>query len=127
MLRRSKGLEAARGVRFRGNDCGPSGIVPAMDPIEIELADLEAALADGWSVLDVRSAGERAAIPVPVDSHWIPLPQLLSGLADPGPGRWLVLCAHGQRSLYGAAVLRQLGHADATSLRGGLAGLGFGD
>lgn len=114
-------------MRSGGTDCGLLGIVPAMDPIEIELPDLEVALAEGWRVLDVRSAGERAAIPVPVDSHWIPLPQLLSGLTDPGPGRWLVLCAHGQRSLYGAAVLRQLGHADATSLRGGLAGLGFGD
>ena len=58
--------------------------------------------------------------------RWVPMDEFLRAPVDPGPGRHLVICAHGVRSLYLAQWLQAQGFARVASLRGGLAGLGIG-
>lgn len=94
--------------------------------LECRYASLADAQADGWTLVDVRRADERVVAPMPLPALWLPFERILAGDADLPPGRHLVICAHGQRSLYAAQLLRARGHAQATSLAGGLAGLGIG-
>jgi adenylyltransferase/sulfurtransferase len=90
-------------------------------PVEVPRARLAQAAADGYTVIDVRDARERAALPGPAGSRHIPLDRLLE---DPGQldahGRYLLVCARGQRSGAAARALRAAGIADAWSLAGGL-------
>lgn len=94
--------------------------------MEYDYESLQAALADGWRLLDIRTAPERVTTPMPASHRWLPLAQFLAEPADLGPGRHLIVCAHGQRSLYLTQWLRQQGQDNIASLRGGLAGLGIG-
>lgn len=96
------------------------------NPLELELDSLDAALADGWQLVDIRTAQERLQLPVPAPHRWVPMDEFLRAPVDPGPGRHLVICAHGVRSLYLAQWLQAQGFAQVASLRGGLAGLGIG-
>jgi molybdopterin/thiamine biosynthesis adenylyltransferase/molybdopterin synthase catalytic subunit/rhodanese-related sulfurtransferase len=90
--------------------------------IEVPAAALATAAADGLTVVDVREAWELAAEPTPGPALHLPLATLLDEprLLAAG-GRYLVLCAHGQRSRIAAAALRRAGIASAWSVRGGLA------
>jgi rhodanese-related sulfurtransferase len=45
----------------------------------------------------------------------------MQGQAEwPGPGRYLIVCAHGVRSLALAERMRELGYDEVYSMRGGL-------
>jgi adenylyltransferase/sulfurtransferase len=96
--------------------------------LECEFATLGEAREAGFELLDIREGWERALDPPEVDpgAH-LPLSEWLEGRVELSRGsRYLVICAHGVRSLALAERLHELGYTDTRSLRGGLAGLGIG-
>ena len=118
----------------RRTDCDHAGIghgerSPAPDPdgldLELEFANLAAARASGLTLVDIREAWERQrdAPGESIDTH-VPLSQLLDGRAAlPDGARYLIVCAHGVRSLGLTEHLRSMGYRGVYSLRGGLAAL----
>jgi rhodanese-related sulfurtransferase len=75
--------------------------------------------------VDIRESWERAHDPpgLQIPTH-LPLSELVHGHAQfPADGRYLIICAHGVRSLSLAEHLRSQGQAEVYSLRGGLAAL----
>jgi adenylyltransferase/sulfurtransferase len=84
---------------------------------------LEAAVAAGYRVVDIREPMECAFEPLPVPGQQaLPLGRLLEGGLVVEPGRpYLLVCAHGVRSHAAAEYLRARGHANVWSLAGGLA------
>jgi adenylyltransferase/sulfurtransferase len=97
-------------------------------PLECAFATLDEARAAGFELLDIREAWERALDPPEVDpgAH-LPLSDWFEGRVElPRGPRYLVICAHGVRSLALTEQLQELGYAEVRSLRGGLAGLGIG-
>ena len=97
----------------------------AIDPAALELAypTLAAAFASGLTLVDIREPWERARdVPAgPIEWH-LPLSALMQGsTALPPEGRYLIVCAHGVRSLALAGHLRALGFTSVYSLAGGLA------
>jgi adenylyltransferase/sulfurtransferase len=103
--------------------------IPAEPPrgvamvLEQTFPSLDAALAEGWQLVDIRNADELEAQPMGAPGRWIPMQRFLAGPVELGAGKHLIVCAHGQRSLYVANLLRQQGQSGAVSLQGGLAGL----
>jgi rhodanese-related sulfurtransferase len=95
-------------------------------PMEYEFESLDAALAAGWQLVDIRTAPERVTTPMPAPHRWCPLAEYLAAPVDLGPGQHLIICAHGVRSLYLTQWFHQQGVGNVASLRGGLAGLGIG-
>ena len=97
------------------------------EPAETELSfdSLEAALTDGFEVIDVRESQELARFGTPCSSaRHLPIAQLLHGRPDISTGnRYLLVCASGKRSLGAAQELRSRGYAEVFSLRGGIATL----
>ncbi len=97
-------------------------------PVECEFDSLDAAREAGFELLDIREAWERSQDPPDVDpgAH-LPLSEWIEGRVKlPRGPRYLVICAHGVRSLALTERLRELGYTDTRSLRGGLAGIGIG-
>ncbi len=96
------------------------------EDLELEFPDLAAALAAGLTLVDIREAWERDhdAPGQRIEMH-LPLSLLLDGRAPPPPqgDRYLIVCAHGVRSLGLTGHLRSMGYRDVYSLRGGLAAL----
>jgi molybdopterin/thiamine biosynthesis adenylyltransferase/rhodanese-related sulfurtransferase len=93
------------------------------DPIEIDPRDALARQRKGALLLDVREDDERAA-GYPTGSIGLPRGEIEARIAEfaPDPAREiLTICASGRRSLLAAETLRALGHAHATSVRGGFA------
>ncbi len=99
---------------------------------ELAFGDLEQALGQDFTIIDVREAREVAARPAPAERvRHIPLHALLEmALLDPAAEgsleraeKYLLVCATGKRSLAGAQELRARGFGAAFSLRGGLAAL----
>ena len=104
-----------------------AGTVPGAvaGSVEIEFDSLHAALAAGYTLIDIREPAECAREPAPGAAvSAIPLAQLLYG---PPPAslsqRCVLICSSGARSLAAASELRARGHAHVFSLRGGLAAL----
>jgi len=94
-------------------------------PLELEFETLAEAFESGLELVDIREAWERAHDPpgLQIPSH-LPLSELVQGYAEfPAEGRYLIICAHGVRSLSLAEQLRSQGQAEVYSLRGGLAAL----
>lgn len=76
---------------------------------------------DGAILIDVREDDERAA-GKPAGAVGVPLGEILDRIAAIAPARntaLLLSCAHGQRSLYAAALLQQSGYARLASVDGG--------
>ena len=98
------------------------------EPLELEFSSLTAARAAGYELVDVREQWERDADPpdLRITRH-LPLSEYMNGrsrLDDLNDGgRYLIVCAHGVRSLALTEQLRAQGHAAVYSLRGGLAAL----
>jgi adenylyltransferase/sulfurtransferase len=126
-------LETRRLAARRDPDCdhdhpGPAPAVATPDeaPLELEFATLAEAFESGLELVDIREAWERAHDPpwLQIPSH-LPLSELVHGRAEfPAEGRYLIICAHGVRSLSLTEHLRSLGgQAEVYSLRGGLASL----
>jgi len=94
-------------------------------PLELTYATLTEAFESGLELVDIRETWERMHDPpgLQIPTH-LPLSALVNGYVEfPTDGRYLVICAHGVRSLSVAAQLRAQGLAEVYSLRGGLAAL----
>jgi sulfur-carrier protein adenylyltransferase/sulfurtransferase len=100
----------------------------AIDPaaLELEYPTLAAARASGLTLVDIREPWERAGDdPAGLIEWHLPLSALLQGAtALPPEGRYLIVCAHGVRSLALAGHLRSRGYPAVYSLVGGLAAVG---
>jgi adenylyltransferase/sulfurtransferase len=98
--------------------------IPSAD-IERGVGSLEEALQEGFILVDIREPQEVATQPAPAPHvRHMPMAEVLHG--TPGlevAGPTLLICATGRRSLATAQVLRERGHEQVYSLRGGLAGL----
>ena len=84
---------------------------------------MAAAFASDLTLVDIREPWERARDDPagPIEWH-LPLSALMQGsTALPPEGRYLIVCAHGVRSLALAGHLRALGYPAVYSLAGGLA------
>jgi molybdopterin/thiamine biosynthesis adenylyltransferase/molybdopterin synthase catalytic subunit/rhodanese-related sulfurtransferase len=95
------------------------------ESLELAFASLDDAAAQGFIVVDVREPQELAAWPTPCRSfQHIPLRTLLYGdvALDPN-GKYLFVCAAGQRSLTAAAELRARGMRTVYSQTGGVGAL----
>jgi adenylyltransferase/sulfurtransferase len=94
-------------------------------PLELEFTTLVEAFESGLELVDIRESWERAHDPpgLQVPTH-LPLSELVHGHAQfPADGRYLIICAHGVRSLSLTEHLRARGQSQVYSLRGGLAAL----
>jgi adenylyltransferase/sulfurtransferase len=98
---------------------------PGAPPLELEFTTLVEAFESGLELVDIRESWERAHDPpgLQIPTH-LPLSELVHGHAQfPTDGRYLIICAHGVRSLSLTEHLRAEGQAEVYSLRGGLAAL----
>jgi adenylyltransferase/sulfurtransferase len=122
-------LETRRLAARRNPACkhgpGVAAESPDATPMELEFATLAAAAESGLELVDIREAWERGFDPpnASIPLH-LPLSDLVNGRVQfPAQGRYLVICAHGVRSLSLTEHLRSLGQSEVYSLRGGLAAL----
>jgi adenylyltransferase/sulfurtransferase len=124
-------LETRRLIARRNPDCdhdhpGAAAEAPVADaPIELEFPTLADAFESGLELVDIRETWERMHDPpgLQIPMH-LPLSALVNGYLEfPKEGRYLVICAHGVRSLSLTEHLRAQGQAEVYSLRGGLAAL----
>lgn len=119
-----RSLRAAR--RAQCDHGSGRGLATEEAELELDFPDLGSARAAGLTLVDIREAWERDSDPPEqrIDFH-LPLSLLLDGRAPPPPpGRaYLIVCAHGVRSLGLTEQLRSMGYRDVYSLRGGLAAL----
>ena len=95
------------------------------DSLELAFASLDDARAEGFVVVDVREPQELQAWPTPCkESRHIPMRTLLYGEPDLDVnGKYLLVCAVGQRSLAAAHELRARGIRAAFSQAGGVSAL----
>jgi adenylyltransferase/sulfurtransferase len=115
-----------RSARNPGCDHSPRNLqVPMTDPatLELEFPTLSAARASGLTLIDIREAWERASDDPAEQIEWhLPLSAFMQGSAAlPQDGRYLLVCAHGVRSLALTEHLREMGYGEVYSLTGGLA------
>jgi adenylyltransferase/sulfurtransferase len=122
-------LETRRLAAQRHPDCDHenpgAASAPQQEPLELEYPTLAAAFESGLELVDIRETWERMHDPpgLQIALH-LPLSALVNGyLQFPTEGRYLVVCAHGVRSLSVTEQLRAQGQADVYSLKGGLAAL----
>jgi molybdopterin/thiamine biosynthesis adenylyltransferase/molybdopterin synthase catalytic subunit/rhodanese-related sulfurtransferase len=103
----------------------PRSIAAVDRPLELEFDSLDAARASGLELIDIREHWEREGeSPSQSIERHLALSELMQGqVAWPGDGRYLIVCAHGVRSLALAERLRELGYAEVYSMRGGLTAL----
>ena len=94
--------------------------------LELEYPTLAEACASGLTLVDIREPWERARDDPARQIEWhLPLSAIMQGsTALPPEGRYLIVCAHGVRSLALAGHLRSLGYPAVYSLAGGLAAVG---
>ncbi len=125
-------LETRRLVARRNPDCDhdhPGDAVHAGTaveaPVELEFTTLAEAFESGLELVDIRETWERSHDPpgLQIPTH-LPLSALVNGYLEfPTEGRYLIVCAHGVRSLSVTEQLRAQGLTEVYSLRGGLAAL----
>jgi adenylyltransferase/sulfurtransferase len=95
------------------------------ESLEVAFSSLDAAAAQGFVVVDVREPQELQAWPTPCKSaRHIPMRTLLYGdAALDVDGKYLLVCAVGQRSLVAASELRARGMRGVFSQAGGVSAL----
>jgi sulfur-carrier protein adenylyltransferase/sulfurtransferase len=95
------------------------------ESLEVAFTSLDDATAQGFVVVDVREPQELQAWPTPCKSaRHIPMRTLLYGdSALDVDGKYLLVCAVGQRSLAAASALRARGMRAVFSQAGGVSGL----
>lgn len=104
----------------------PVADAAAAEDLELVYASLAAARESGLTLVDIREGWERATDDPDnrIELH-VPLSALMEGSTSfPTGGQYLIVCAHGVRSLALAEQLRSRGYASVHSLAGGLAALG---
>jgi molybdopterin/thiamine biosynthesis adenylyltransferase/molybdopterin synthase catalytic subunit/rhodanese-related sulfurtransferase len=123
-------LRSKRATECRGGACVHANNeqeASAVDEESLELAftSLDDATAQGYVVVDVREPQELAAWPTPCKSaRHIPMRTLLYGdSALDVDGKYLFVCAVGQRSLVAASELRARGMRAVFSQAGGVSAL----
>jgi rhodanese-related sulfurtransferase len=79
--------------------------------------EIEGLVAQGWTLLDVRSAGEHAAGSIPGDTN-VSVDDLRDRIGEAGDGPFVVYCQVGQRGHTATALLHDLG-ITARNLDGG--------
>src|SRR5665213_2333513 len=123
-------LRAKRAAECRGGECVHVNIQKQELPVEPEslevaFSSLDEATEQGFVVVDVREPQELQAWPIPCKSaRHVPMRTLLYG--DSGldvDGKYLLVCAVGQRSLAAASELRARGMHAVFSQAGGVAAL----
>jgi adenylyltransferase/sulfurtransferase len=118
-------IRAARAAGCAAGACARLPGAEAADAtagIELDAAALDGAADHDYVVVDLRDAEEVAREPAPGPHLHIPLARLLEDPAQlDAAGRYLLLCARGQRSRAAAELLRRAGVRSVWSLRGGLA------
>ena len=120
-------IGATRAAVCGNGQCARLPGAAATEDLELPVAALASASADGYTVIDVRDARERAEAPAPGPHRHVPFDRLLEEPTQlAATGRYLILCARGQRSKVAAAALRRAGIKSAWSLRGGLAAVSPG-
>lgn len=125
-------LRARRNVACEGR-CEPSTLAlqradqerrdALSTPLELEFDDLQSALAEGYSLVDIREPKEIDETPLEASALPVPMGELLAGRNLPPEGRYLLICARGARSLGTARSLRDRGLENVYSLKGGALGL----
>jgi adenylyltransferase/sulfurtransferase len=91
---------------------------------EFQFESLAEAIRDGFQIVDIREPEELQRLPTPApQSRHIPMAELLHGHQDEIPGKCLLVCASGRRSLAAALELRSRGWRSVYSLRGGIQAL----
>ena len=122
-------LRTRRLSECRGGACAhiniTAGVAMKEESLEVAFDSLDEATAQGFTVVDVREPQELAAWPTPCkNSRHIPLRTLLYGEPTLDPqGKYLLVCAVGQRSLTAASELRARGMSGVFSQAGGVAAL----
>ena len=122
-------LRTRRLSECRGGACAHINIAEGApmneQSLEVAFDCLDEATAQGFTVVDVREPQELVAWPTPCkNSRHIPLRTLLYGEPALDPeGKYLFVCAAGQRSLTAASELRARGMREVFSQAGGVAAL----
>jgi sulfur-carrier protein adenylyltransferase/sulfurtransferase len=123
-------LRAKRAAECRGGPCvhvnnQKEESAVEQESLEVAFTSLDEATAQGFMVVDVREPQELQAWPTPCKSaRHIPMRTLLYG--DSGldvDGKYLLVCAVGQRSLAAASELRARGMHAVFSQAGGVSAL----
>ncbi len=118
-------LKISRPPACTGRACATiNAIEVSTEDSKVELhLSLKQAIAQGYSLVDIREPYEVSTQPMLTpDVLFIPTAQLLADDSPLTPGRkYLLICAHGVRSLMATEQLRQQGRRDVWSLSGGLA------
>ena len=97
---------------------------PVAEDAEFQFETLAEAIRSGFQIVDIREPQELEQTPTPAaQSRHIPLAELLHGQKDELPGKCLLVCATGRRSLAAALELRSRGWKSVYSLRGGISRL----
>lgn len=123
-----RALRARRRADCDHSPIPQNGSVPMTaenDAMELDFATLSAARQSGMMLVDIREGWEREADApdMRIDVH-VPLSQLLDGrIGLPPADQYLIVCAHGVRSLALVEHLRRQGVSGAYSLSGGLANI----
>jgi adenylyltransferase/sulfurtransferase len=126
----SSKLRTQRAPECRGRACVHVNIRKEdssmqQETLEVAFSSLDEAAAEGYVVVDVREPQELEAWPTPCgNARHIPMRTLLYG--DSGldvDGKYLLVCAAGQRSLAAASELRARGMRAVFSQAGGVAAL----
>jgi molybdopterin/thiamine biosynthesis adenylyltransferase/molybdopterin synthase catalytic subunit/rhodanese-related sulfurtransferase len=122
-------LRTQRASECRGRACVHSNVAEdspvTEESLEVAFASLDDAAAQGFVVVDVREPQELEARPTPCrNARHIPMRTLLYGdSALDVDGKYLLVCAVGQRSLAAASELRARGMRAVFSQAGGIAAL----
>lgn len=120
-------IDAARGCVLHGGcvEAAGTGLGHARSARDVDLkfADLDDAIAAGYTVVDVREAAEISAQPLHVPSQWIPSALIGERATELVKGAVLLVCASGRRSGMAARLLREQGMFNIHSLAGGVAAL----
>ncbi|MBX3072237.1 MAG: rhodanese-like domain-containing protein [Thermomicrobiales bacterium] len=100
---------------------GTNGDAAALDPLEVDIAQVESALTDAETqIIDCREPDEWAQAHLD-GTTLIPLGSLAFRVNELDPARpVIVVCRSGARSLAAAEMLVSAGFQDAKSLAGGL-------
>jgi len=95
----------------------------ATHDVDIVFGDLDAAIAAGYTLVDLREAKEVAAQPLHAPSQWIPSELIGERATELVKGPMLLICASGRRSGVAARMLCGQGMLNIHSLAGGMAAL----